>query len=373
LNGARLADTGFVAARGRTIIAVFTSFRLLRGMPIVRHPGTWCVRLKQSSTWTSSRVSRRSVLAAAGFAVLKRSQSGLAQELAFDITELAADISKLTGTFGRAINRKATIVGIATNEAGPVAVRSRGKTAWSLPSTDLPSVANAINDAGLIAGSLDNKACVWEDDEPRLLPDFGSGFAAGYGINSDGLVVGSADKGARNGVALRWTSRKAVELPSLGGPANRAIAVNADGVVVGFSAVDDAGDITHAARWVDDKIEDLGTLGGDVSQATAVNRHGVIVGSSTREDGFSGVDHAFRWLDGSMSMLGRLGRVKVSGRSGKVNLDRSIALGLNDQGEICGSSISASENDPVSVATLWIGEEVVDVNALIGTSARDVV
>ena len=59
--------------------------------------------------------------------MLKRSQSGLAQELAFDITELAADISKLTGTFGRAINRKATIVGIATNEAGPVAVRSRGK------------------------------------------------------------------------------------------------------------------------------------------------------------------------------------------------------------------------------------------------------
>jgi hypothetical protein len=74
-----------------------------------------------------------------------------------------------------------------------------------------------------------------------------------------------------------------------------------------------------------------------------------------------------------MSMLGRLGRVKVSGRSGKVNLDRSVALGLNDQGEICGSSISASENDPVSVATLWIGEDVVDVNALIGKSARDVV
>ena len=191
------------------------------------------------------------------------------------------------------------------------------------------------------------------------------------GSISDGLVVGSADKGARNGVALRWTSRKAVELPSLGGPANRAIAVNADGVVVGFSAVDDAGDITHAVRWVDDKIEDLGTLGGDVSQATAINRDGVIVGSSTREDGFSGVDHAFRWMDGSMSMLGRLGRVKVSGRSGKVKLDRSIALGLNDQGEICGSSISASENDPVPAATLWIGDDVVDVNALIGKTSRD--
>ena len=183
----------------------------------------------------NSSLSRRSVLAGAGSALLIRTGRASAAELEFTVTELPIDLDGHSGTFGRGINRKATVVGIATGEKGPVAVRSRGKKAWSLPSTDLPSIANAVNDAGIIAGALDNRAALWEDDEPRLLAEFGDDLTTAYGINRDGLVVGSADKGANRGVAVRWSGDRVIELPSLGGPSTRALAVNADGVIAGFS------------------------------------------------------------------------------------------------------------------------------------------
>ncbi len=69
----------------------------------------------------------------------------------------------------------------------------------------------------------------------------------------------------------------------------------------------------------------------------------------------------------------RLPRIRITGRSGSVRLDRSVALGLNDNGDICGSSSSASENDPASVATLWIGDKALDVNELIGKAGRELV
>jgi probable HAF family extracellular repeat protein len=321
----------------------------------------------------NSSLSRRSVLAGAGSALLIRTGRASAAELEFTVTELPIDLDGHSGTFGRGINRKATVVGIATGEKGPVAVRSRGKKAWSLPSTDLPSIANAVNDAGIIAGALDNRAALWEDDEPRLLAEFGDDLTTAYGINRDGLVIGSADKGANRGVAVRWSGDRVIELPSLGGPSTRALAVNADGVIAGFSTSDDKGDRVQAVRWIDDEIEELGTLGGKISQAYAINREGAIVGSSTADDGFSGVDHAFLFADDEMTRLPALPRVRIRGREGKFKLDRSVALAINDAGEACGFSASVSENDPASVATIWIGDEALDINSLIGKAAREVV
>ena len=319
-------------------------------------------------------LNRRTLIAGVGLTIIALpTDLRAATEAAFTITEFPADLSNLSGTYGRAINRKATIVGIATGELGPAAVRSRGKTAWNLPPSDQPSLANAINDVGLIAGSVNDLAAVWEDDEPRMLATHGDDRTTAYAINADGIVVGSADKGAKSGVALRWTGKKVVELPSLGGASSRALGINADGVIIGYSSQDDAGDLVRAVRWVDDKIEEIGTLGGEISQAMAINNHGHIVGSSTSEKGFSAVDHAFRHVDGEMSRLARLGKVKIRGRSGTIKLDRSVAVGVNDDGAICGFSVSASENDPVSVATLWLGDEVLDLNAAIGKANREIV
>jgi uncharacterized membrane protein len=206
-----------------------------------------------------------------------------AAKAAFTVTELPADLANLSGSYGRAINRKATVVGVATGELGPAAVRSRGKTAWTLPPSDLPSIANAINDAGLIAGAVNDQAAIWKDDEPRMLGPFGEDRTAAFGINADGIAVGSADKGAKSGVALIWDGDDVAELPSLGGSNNRATGINDDSLIVGYASQDEAGDLVLAVRWVDGEVEELGTLGGQISQAMAINRRGQIVGSSTSE------------------------------------------------------------------------------------------
>jgi probable HAF family extracellular repeat protein len=330
--------------------------------------------LNQSQTRVRGAISRRNLLAGAGVTILIRpSDLRAASKAAFTVTELPADLANLTGAYGRAINRKATVVGVATGDLGPAAVRSRGKTAWSLPPADLPSIANAINDTGLIAGAVNDQAAIWEDDEPRMLAPFKEDRTSAFGINAHGAAVGSADKGAKSGVALRWDGEAVLELPSLGGSNNRATGINDDGIIIGYASQDDAGDRVHAVRWVDGAVEDLGTLGGEIGQAMAINRHGRIVGSSTSEKGFSAVDHAFVWIDEDMTRLARLKSVTIRGRSGKIKLDRSVAVGLNDGGAICGFSVSASENDPVSVATLWLDDEVLDLNSAIGKANREVV
>jgi probable HAF family extracellular repeat protein len=330
--------------------------------------------LNQTQTRARGAISRRSLLAGVGVTIVIRpSDLRAATKAAFTVTELPADLANLTGAYGRAINRKATVVGVATGDLGPAAVRSRGKTAWSLPPADLPSIANAINDTGLIAGAVNDQAAIWKDDEPRMLAPFKEDRTSAFGINAQGVAVGSADKGAKSGVALRWDGKEVLELPSLGGSNNRATGINDAGIIVGYASQDETGDRVHAVRWVDGAVEDLGTLGGEIGQAMAINRHGQIVGSSTSEKGFSAVDHAFVWADGEMTRLGRLKSVTIHGRSGKIKLDRSVSVGINDAGVICGFSVSASENDPVSVATLWDGDEVLDLNSAIGKANRDLV
>ena len=65
-------------------------------------------------------LNRRALIAGAGLTIIARPAELLAAtKAAFSVTELLADLSSLSGTFGRGINRKATIVGIATGRNGP--------------------------------------------------------------------------------------------------------------------------------------------------------------------------------------------------------------------------------------------------------------
>lgn len=333
----------------------------------------WCFRLNRShSSSRAGTFTRRALIGASGLILISRSRPSRAATVSFAVTELAADGSGVSGVYGRAINRKATAVGIATGDAGPGAVRSRGETAWRLPISGTTSIANAINSAGVIAGSIDDRAAIWREDEAGMLAAFGTDRSTAYGINGAGVVVGSADKGANRGVALRWDGDAVEELPSLGGPSSRAVAINEDGLIAGYSTPDADGNVVRAVVWRDGELIELGTLGGEISQATAINAAGSVVGCSTSEEGFSAVDHAFVWKDATMTRLKRLGAVKIEGRSERVKLDRSIALGINADGDICGTSMSASENDMISVASLWIGEEAVNLNKAIAEAGGTV-
>jgi hypothetical protein len=73
-----------------------------------------------------------------------------------------------------------------------------------------------------------------------------------------------------------------------------------------------------------------------------------------------------------MTALSRLGPVKLHGRKEPVKLERSVGLAINDHGTICGISTSVSENNPLSVATLWRDDAALDLNKLTGKIARDV-
>ena len=77
------------------------------------------------------------------------------------------------------------------------------------------------------------------------------------------------------------------------------------------------------------RICDLGTLGGDESVAVAVNDHGQVVGfSDTGEFNERGgvVSHAFLWENGEMRDLGTLGGSKSDARA------------VNDRGQVVGVS-----------------------------------
>ena len=322
---------------------------------------------------TGHRITRRTVLGAAGLTIISRDAPAIAAEIAFSVTELIHGDETALGVTGRALNRKATVIGIGMGDSGPAALRSRGKELRPLPADEQPSVAHAVNDDDVIVGSVGNRAAMWADDELVLLPEFGDAFTTAYGINVDMQIVGSVDSGANSSQALLWDGDEVTELPSLGGPASRAVAISRDGTICGFSTLDEAGDQVRAVLWRDGEIVELPTLGGDVSEALAINRKNAIVGSSTREAGFSAVDHATVWRDGEPEELESIGRVKIRARSDRVKLDRSVAISINDDVDICGRSASASENGDISIATLWLDGKTVNLNATIGKANRDLV
>ena len=181
--------------------------------------------------------------------------------------------------------------------------------------------------------------------------------------------VGSADRGAKSGVALRWDGQEGRRIAVARWAVQRAIGINADGVIVGYSSQDDAGELVRAVRWVDGEIEEIGTLGGEISQATAINRHGEIVGIVDRRGGLQRGrsrlpfsrrrdDHAgAAWQDQDPAAGPAPSSWIVRSRSASTTTATFAA-----------SRCSASENDPISVATLWLGDEVLDLNAPIGKS-----
>jgi probable HAF family extracellular repeat protein len=102
-------------------------------------------------------------------------------------------------------------------------------------------------------------------------------------------------------------------------------------------------------------MTDLGTLGGAGSVALAINERGQIVGSSTT---MSGRTHAFLWQRGKMTDLGTLG----------AGYSDSGAVAIDDRGEIVGDSFrpTVTQTGQPGHAFLWQHGRMRDLGALPG-------
>ena len=198
------------------------------------------------------------------------------------------------------------------------------------------SSAQAINDAGQVVGTSGrlDRAFLWDSSTGMIdlgtLPD--QSHSGANGINDRGQVVGKTI-GIYEFVAFIWDSEKGMRyLDGIGTRESIAFDINNRGQVVG--------DVDYAFLWdPDNGVIDIGRLANSGSSwAYAINEVTQVVGAS---HSVSGPAHAFIWdsING-MRDLGTLG--------GSV----SVALGINNHGQVVGRSRYEPDNDNYR-AFLW--------------------
>ncbi len=206
------------------------------------------------------------------------------------------------------------------------------------------STATAINNSGLISGSVDLAGVVWDLNGTPNYPPFPPYVrvtdpdpfspANTEDINHAGQAVGTLVSFI---TGFRWQAGTLETLVHLQpGLDTDAYGINELGEIAGRALVGPP-IYSHAVYWPEPiTVIDLGTLGGDNSVARDINDDRVIVGHS---DTASGETVAFIWhTDFGMQSLGTLGGAN------------SKAYAINSTGQIVGESETATGEIH---ATLW--------------------
>jgi probable HAF family extracellular repeat protein len=220
---------------------------------------------------------------------------------------------------------------------------------------------------------------LWQNGVMNPLPTLGGNNGAANTINNLGEVVGTAENNMPDGTCpsggpqeyqfkpVAWRNRAVQELPTYpGDPDGFALGINEVGQVAGTSGdcaafnpiTQDYLQPLHALLWEDQKITDLGTLGGTGQGfgilAYNLNNRGQVIGWSDLAG--NAKFHAFLWTrETGMQDLGTVG-----------SDPNSIAIGINDAGQIVGSSIDAKFNPR---AFLRVGQDLIDLNELVPTDS----
>jgi probable HAF family extracellular repeat protein len=251
------------------------------------------------------------------------------------------------------------------------------------------SVANSINDSGLIAGTSENgvidpifvtnefRAVVWENGRIVDLGTFGGRESGAGAVNNKGQVVGWALTskpdpfslilvsigGLGTGPQTRaflWQKGHMRDLGTLGGLDAMAGLVNDRGQVAGVSYTNEDPNPTtgyptlHPFLWENGKMLDLGSLGGTVGGAIAINNRGQVVGVSNLA-GDQGSD-LFLW---DKCKLTDLTTQSIGG-------SLVFANAINDTGQIVGGAIfRGGEFD----AAVWHKGVLTDLGTLDGDCA----
>ena len=236
--------------------------------------------------------------------------------------------------------------------------------------SEVSAGANGISNGGIIAGTAATQQSggpvpvYWTVTGGAVLLS-GCTSCSAVAANDSGTIVGQfADSGSPGSAALMWTPPGYAQttLPGLecDNCARTDIAVNAindGGAAVGSSR---SSIITNgqtvsgglfAVEWQSGTVTSLGSLqSSGTSAAYGINDSGDIVGSSVVGPASGAPSHAFVYHDGTMSDLGTL--------SGDTN---SSAASINDAGQIVGSS----DDGTATRAFVYANGQMYDLNSVI--------
>ncbi len=140
-------------------------------------------------------------------------------------------------------------------------------------------------------------------------------------ISNTGYVAGDAmDTATSFPIATRWSPTSASSHVGAA-PNTYAYGVNSLGVLVGVAGVNNE---SHAMVWTGSQSIDLGTFGGTQSLALGINNKGQVVGQSVEAGDLSA--SAFLWQKGVMKRL-----------PPPTGFLYAQATGINDEGQIVGN------------------------------------
>lgn len=250
------------------------------------------------------------------------------------------------------------------NEVG----QAVGEAETSLPDDEDFCGFNAL---GLLPTATRCLPFLWEHGAMKRLPTLGGPNGVANSINNRGIVAGFAENSLPDPdpacpvfqfKPVIWENGRIQELSTLDEPDGVAAAINDHGQVVGASGTCAPFNANsglylvenRALLWERDMVTDLGNLGGTGgiagNHACAINNHGQVVGHSELPNNTT--FHGFLWTrENGMRDLDTL-----------PNDAASLALGINDKGEVVGASLAANFNPR---AVIWGGDAMTDLNTLI--------
>jgi probable HAF family extracellular repeat protein len=253
------------------------------------------------------------------------------------------DLGALAGGLSEAyaINDDDVIVGYSTVATGAMrAVRWQNGARLNLGTLGgKNSVATAVNDFGVIAGWSETTkgqrhAFVWQNGVMTDLGALQGGFSSAAGINRAGKVVGWSWTGSYNH-AVTWKNGVLKDLGTNGRLSSVAAAINTKGEITGSlgpypDAEGEELDSSDPFVFLTDTWTVFHTR-YTTSDARAINGVGTVVGSDIDLRDEEGRDRAWvRPAGGSAAYLPDL------------NPGNSVASGINDFGNIVGSSAAPS-------------------------------
>jgi len=271
-------------------------------------------------------------------------------------------------------------------DLGQAGVGRRNSTAWAV--NDLgqvvgeadSSIANGEDFCGFnAAGFKSSTACLpflWQYGILKPLPTLGGANGWANGINNHGQAVGWAETAISDPDCpvsrfepVLWEYGGVRSLPTLYGDTyGVAAAINDNGQVSGASGTCGAFNVNtgvyvvenHAMLWDRDGTpHDLGNLGGAGgiagNHACALNNTGQVVGHSMLTN--NATFHGFLWTAATqMQDIGTLPGDYAS-----------LALGINDAGQIVGTSIQ-DEAMTILTAVIWENGGITDLNKLVAAN-----